>query len=600
MTIATLPTTGAENIHWDLSHLYPGLSRSAVVADLGRADELARTFDSTYRGRVKSLDGAGMKAALAELEEVHLVLEKAAAYSFLDFSTDVSDQARQSLLQQVQESLTQTSTMLLFFNLEWLEVDDEAASKLLEDPALASYRHHLESSRKYKPYVLSEPEERILSEKSVTARGAWDRLFDEACAAIRVDTEAGQVNLEEALSRLRSGDRAERREIQQGITDGLRSDVNTRRFILNTILADKAIDDRLRRYPHWIADRNLANEAPDESVEALVGAVTSRYDIPHRFYGIKKRLLGLEVMYDYDRYAPVGGSEPDVSWDQARETVLDAYESFSPRLRDLAQEFFDNNWIDAATGPSKRGGAYAHPVTPAAHPYVFLNFTGKRRDVLVMAHELGHGVHMSLSRKQTVLNFQTPLTTAETASIFGETVTFSRMLERETDPERRLGLMIGRIDDAVATIFRQVAMNRFEDRIHTQRRQHGELSEDDLAMHWLETQGAMLGSSIECTENYGAWWSYISHFIGVPGYVYAYSFGNLLALAVYEVGLKEGPGFAPRYFEMLAAGGSRSPQDLTREIGVDLSDPGFWAGGLRQISDLVDEAEALSKEVTAT
>jgi oligoendopeptidase F len=370
-----------------------------------------------------------------------------------------------------------------------------------------------------------------------------------------------------------------------------------RKFILNTILADKSIDDRLRSYPHWVAERNLANEASDESVNALIEAVTSRYDIPRRYYALKKKLLGLDTLYDWDRYAPLGGSEPQISWQEARDAVLDAYGSFSPRMRALGAEFFDNNWIDAALGPNKRGGAYAHQVTPPLHPYVFINFTGQRRDVLVLAHELGHGVHMSLSRVQSYLNFETPLTTAETASIFGETVTFSRLLESERDPERRLNLMIGRIDDAIASIFRQVAMNRFEDAIHNHRRDAGELSEDDLNAAWMRTQRDMLGPSVEVTENYGIWWSYIPHFIGAPGYVYAYAFGNLLALAIYQRSLEEGPGFAPKYFDLLTAGGSDSPEALTSKLGVDLGDPRFWQGGLDQISTLVDEAEELSRQL---
>jgi oligoendopeptidase F len=591
----TETATGAENIHWDLTQLYPGDGRAGVETDLSRAEELALDFEKAYRGRVASLGAEAMADALRRLEEIQDIAEKAMSYAFLDFSTDVADPARGALLQKVQEAGTQLGTHLLFFNLEWIAVPDEAAAEMLAEPALDNYRHHLESARRYRPHVLSEPEERILTEKSVTARAAWDRLFEEACTAIRVRTGGSEISLDEALARLHGGDQEGRRRLQQEITDALRTDLRTRRFILNTVLADKMIDDRLRRYPHWVADRNLANEASDESVAALIEAVTGRYDITHRYYALKRRLLGVERMYDFDRYAPVGGEEPDVSWEEGRDTVLDAYGSFSPRLRELAQEFFDRDWIDAALAPHKRGGAYAHPVTPKDHPYVFINWTGKRRDVLVLAHELGHGVHMSLSRRQTGLNFNTPLTTAETASIFGETVTFSRLLGQETDPRRRLSLLIGRIDDSVASIFRQIAMNRFEDVIHNRRRAEGELSEEALQEAWLATQRAMLGPAVEVTDNYGIWWSYIPHFIGVPGYVYAYAFGNLLALAIYKRAEEEGPSFAPRYFDLLAAGGSDSPERLTARLGVDLADPGFWAGGLEQISSLVDEAEALSR-----
>jgi len=597
MATTTTTETGAEEIHWDLSHIYQGDARQGIDADLLRAQELTQGFETRYRGAVAGLDAAAMTAALRELEAIHEVLGRAAAYAFLDFSTDVADPARGALLQKVQESMTQTGARLLFFSLEWLAVPDETAAKVLQSPELENYRHYLESARRYRPYVLSEGEEKVLTEKSVTARSAWDRLFEEVTTSVRVHHGGAELSLDEALAKLYSGDPEERKALAQDVTDALRTGLPVRKFILNTILSDKAIDDRLRSYPHWIADRNLSNEASDESVEALIKAVTSRYDITHRYYALKKKLMGLEEFHDWDRYAPLKSSEPQISWEEARETVLDAYGSFSPKMRELGAEFFDKNWIDAALAPNKRGGAYAHQVTPSLHPYVFVNFTGQRRDVLVLAHELGHGVHMSLSRAQTYLNFDTPLTTAETASIFGETVTFSRLLEAEHDPERRLGLMLGRIDDAIASIFRQVAMNRFEDTIHNQRRDAGELSEQDINSAWLRTQREMLGPAVAVSENYGIWWSYIPHFIGVPGYVYAYAFGNLLALAIYQRAMEEGPGFAPRYFDLLAAGGSATPEELTSKIGVDLSDPAFWEGGLNQISALVDEAEGLSEKI---
>jgi oligoendopeptidase F len=597
MATSTPTQTGADEIHWDLTHLYQGNPGQGIDADLSRAQELTQEFESRYRSAVAGLNAGAMVVALRQLEEIHQTLGRAAAYAFLDFSIDVADPGRGALLQKVQESMTQTGAGLLFFSLEWLAVPDDFAATLLQSPELDTYRHYLESARRYRPYVLSEGEERVLAEKSVTARSSWDRLFEEVTTSVRVNIGDREATLDEALSLLHAGAAEERRSVAQAVTDALRGGLPVRKFVLNTILADKSIDDRLRSYPHWIADRNLANEASDESVQALVEAVTSRYDIPHRYFALKKKLLRLETLYDWDRYAPLDSAEPQVSWDEAKEIVLDAYGSFSPRMRELGSEFFDKNWIDAALGPNKRGGAYAHPAIPSLHPYVFINFTGQRRDVLVLAHELGHGVHMSLSRAQSYLNFETPLTTAETASIFGETVTFSRLLDAEDDPQRRLGLMVGRIDDVIATIFRQVAMNRFEDAIHNQRRASGELSEDDLNTMWLRTQRDMLGPAVEVSENYGIWWSYIPHFIGAPGYVYAYAFGNLLALAIYQRAVEEGPGFAPKYFDLLSAGGSDSPEALTAKLGVDLSDPAFWQGGLSQISTLVDEAEGLSQKL---
>jgi oligoendopeptidase F len=599
MTISTeIETTGAEQVHWDLTHLYQGDARKGVEADLDAGMELALEFETKYRGRVAGLPASELADALRDLEGIEDILARAAGYTQLSYSTDVTDPVRGALLQKVQEAGTQVATHMLFFNLEWIAVPDDVADALVADPVLSNYRHHLVSARRYRPYVLSEPEEKVLAEKSVTARAAWDRLFEDETTALRVKTREGdEITLDSALSVMQGEDREQRAAISQSITEALRLHLPTRRFILNTILADKSIDDRLRGYPHWLADRNLANEASDGSVTALIDAVTSRYDVPQRYYALKKKLLRIDHFHEYDRYAPVGAPEPRVPWEEAREIVLDAYGSFSPRFRDLAEEFFDKRWIDAATAPTKRNGAFAHPVAPSVHPYVLVNYTGKRRDVLVLAHELGHGVHMSLSRAQTPLNFGTPLTTAETASIFGETVTFDRLLSAEKDPQRRLSLMIGRIDDAVASIFRQVAMNRFEDLIHNHRRDVGELSEEEIEKAWMDTQTAMLGPAVELTSNYSTWWSYIPHFIGVPGYVYAYAFGNLLALAIYERAKEEGPGFAPRYFDLLAAGGSESPEALTRKIGVDLADPGFWQGGLKIVADLVEEAEELSRQV---
>ncbi|MGI8609843.1 MAG: M3 family oligoendopeptidase [Candidatus Dormibacteria bacterium] len=590
--------TGAENIHWNLADLYAGEDPARnVETDLSRADELARTLAGELRGRVADLDAGQLVSALQRMEEIHEIEGRAATYAFLHFATDMADAPRGALLQKVQEAISQTGTHLVFFSLEWIAVPDVEAERLLGDPLLANYVHHLRSARRYKPYVLSEPEEKILVEKSVTARSSWDRLFDELTGSIKVRAGEREQGLDEALAGLHSPDATERRQLAESVTAALRADVRTRRFVLNTVLADKAIDDRLRKFPSWVSDRNLANEASDSAVESLISAVTSRYEIPHRYYALKKKLLGLEHFHDWDRYAPYGGPEPEVPWEEARDTVLEAYGSFSPRLRELAAEFFEKNWIDAALAPDKQGGAFSHPAVPGAHPYVMLNYTGRRRDVLVMAHELGHGVHQSLARKQTPLNADTPLTTAETASIFGETVTFSRLLGRESDPARRLSLLVGRIDDATATIFRQVAMNRFEDAIHTHRRAQGELSEEDLSAYWLKTQRDMLGPAVEVSENYGVWWSYVHHFIAVPGYVYAYAFGNLLALAIYARSEEEGPAFAPRYFELLEAGGSDTPEALTSRVGVDLADPAFWNRGLDTLSMLIDEAEQLGNQL---
>ena len=425
------------------------------------------------------------------------------------------------------------------------------------------------------------------------------RLFTQVSDAVSVSLDGKTVTLEEALAQLFVPDREMRQRAGRAITEALEPGLPVRTFIFNTVLSDHSVDDRLRHYGSWISSRNLGNEIEDATVDALVDSVTSRYDIPARWYRLKGRLLGLDELTEHDRYAPLLPDERQVGWDEARTTVLDAYRSFSPEMADIASEFFDG-YIDAAVAPGKQGGAFAHPAVPSAHPYVLLNYTGRRRDVMTMAHELGHGVHQVLANRLGLFNASTPLTLAETASIFGETVTFGRLLADETDPEGRLALLAGRIEDISASVFRQVAMNRFEDATHTARREEGELSPDRIAEEWLRTQRAMFGDSLRLTDDYRSWWSYIPHFIHTPGYVYAYAFGNLLALAVYARYEAEGAAFVPSYLQLLAAGGSDTPETLGRLVGVDLADPDFWKAGLGVIDELVTEAEELAAATSAS
>ncbi|MCU1451506.1 MAG: oligoendopeptidase pepF/M3 family, partial [Acidimicrobiales bacterium] len=403
----------------------------------------------------------------------------------------------------------------------------------------------------------------------------------------------------QALSHLYLPDREARQRAGRAVTDALQPGLPVRTYIFNTVMADHALDDRLRHYSSWITARNLGNEIADETVAALVASVTSRYDIPARWYRLKGRLLGIDDLNEHDRYAPLTSDEKEVSWQEARQTVLDAYRSFSEEMADIAAGFFDG-YIDAPAGPGKQGGAFAHPAVPSVHPYVMLNYTGRRRDVMTLAHELGHGVHQVLANRLGLFNASTPLTLAETASIFGETVTFGRLLSEEREPRARLALIGGRIEDICASVFRQIAMNRFEDAVHSARRDEGELSADRLADDWMRTQRDMFGDSLTITDGYRSWWSYIPHFIHTPGYVYAYAFGNLLALAVYARYEREGPGFVPNYLQLLAAGGSDTPDTLGRMVGVDLADPGFWNAGLDVVDELVTEAEKLAASQTGS
>ena len=421
------------------------------------------------------------------------------------------------------------------------------------------------------------------------------RLFSELTSAITVDLDDGAVSLEEGLSKLMSPDRDVRRTAAEAVTVALEPGLRTRGFVFNTLLVDKSIDDRIRHYDSWVASRNLSNEASDESVEALVTAVQARYDIPQRWYSLKARLLGLDKLADYDRMASVASVDQEFGWSEARELVLDAYASFSPDLATIANRFFDEAWIDA---PFARGSGRARSArTPSRAGTRTCCSTGRRRrDVLTLAHEMGHGLHAYLARDQGIFHQTTPLTLAETASVFGETVTFGRLLADTSDPAARLALLAESLEGQIATVFRQVAMNRFEDRVHNQRRDEGELSIDQFNEAWADTQRAMLGDSVEITEGYRTWWSYIPHFMGTPGYVYAYSYGQLLALSVYRAYEQQGADFVPRYLEMLAAGGSRSPEELGAIVGLDLADPEFWNGGLEIVAEQLAAAEAAAAE----
>ncbi len=403
------------------------------------------------------------------------------------------------------------------------------------------------------------------------------------------------VGLEQGLSLLQHPDRSVRRAAAAAVTDGLEPGLRTRTFVFNTLLLDKSTDDRLRGYPSWISARNLDNEATDDSVQALVDAVVGRYDIAQRWYRLKAQVLGLERLADYDRMASVATDESEIGWTEASALVHDAYASFSPELAEIVQEFYDQRWIDAPVRPGKRPGAFCAYTVPGHHPYLLLNWTSRNRDVLTLAHELGHGLHAYLSRGQGVFHQSTPLTLAETASVFGETVTNNALLAQLDDPNERFALLASTLEDSIATVFRQVAMNRFEHSVHTARREDGELSSERFGELWAASQEAMLGDSVEITDGYRTWWSYIPHFIGTPGYVYAYAYGQLLALSVYARYQERGASFVPSYLELLSAGGSMEPAELGRIVDGDLEDPGVWDAGLAIVEGQLAAAEAAAR-----
>lgn len=597
-TLAPDPDLTAADVAWDLEPLLD--SRPAVDDLLGEADAIADEL-AEFRGRVATLDAGELASFFTRMAELHDLVGRAGSYAGLKFAVDSNDPANGALMAKVEERSTAIATKLIFVELEWAAADDEHVESVLADPALDFVAHHLRSVRRYRDHLLTEPEERILNEKSVTGASAWSRLFSEQTSAITVeladpDGSTRTAALEEGLARLQHPDREVRKIAAAAVTKGLAPGLRTRGFIFNTLLNDKAIDDRLRSYPTWISSRNLSNEASDESVEALIGAVRDRYDIPQRWYRMKAQILGLDRLADYDRMASIADAESEIGWSDARTLVLDAYRSFSPELAGVVERFFTEGWIDAPLRDGKRPGAFCAYTVPSHHPYLLLNWTSRTRDVLTLAHELGHGVHAYLARDRGVFHQTTPLTLAETASVFGETVTNGRLLSTLDDPNERLALLASIIEDSIATVFRQVAMNRFEDAVHNARRTEGELSVDRFGQMWAETQTDMLGDAVEITEGYRTWWSYIPHFISTPGYVYAYSYGQLLALSVYRQYETQGSDFVPRYLQLLSAGGSMPPSELGRIVGCDLDDPDFWTGGLAIIEAQLDAAEAAAHD----
>jgi oligoendopeptidase F len=591
----TTQSTGAEEVAWDLSDLYDSPDDPKLQGELDEAKSATSAFRDRYRGKVAELEAAALAEAVAERERIESLLDRPMTYAQLRFSTNMADPQRGALVQRIQEESAALSTELLFFGLEWAEVEDAHAERVLADDAVAEYRHWLEALRRYRPHLLTEPEERIMTEKSVSGSSSWSRLYSELLAGLRAELDGEEQSMEVALARLQDADRDVRRASAEAITDGLQPGLRTRAFVFNAILLDKSIDDRLRGYPTWISSRNLANEVSDDAVQALVDAVVSRYDVPQRYYRLKARLLGLDRLAHYDRVAPFGEETSFTTWDEARRIVVDAFGGFSDQAGEIVDGFFARSWIDAPVRPDKANGAFCATTVPGVHPYVLMNFTGDRRSILTLAHELGHGLHGVMAQPLGLFNASTPLTLAETASVFGESLTFRSLMEAETDPRRRLDLLAGRIEDAIATIWRQIAMNRYEDDVHSSRRRDGELSPDALSEKWLACQRDLFGDSVDI-EGYDAWWSYIPHFASVPGYVYAYAYGYLFSLAIYRRYEAEGDTMVDPYFELLRRGGSDSPEKLAEIVGLDLADPAIWAGGIEALDELLGEAEALADD----
>ncbi len=579
---------------WDLTDLYPGPDSPALKRDLDQSEADAKRFRERHLGKVGGLSGAELGRAIADYERLDEVLARAGSYAGLVHATAMEDPEVGRFYQTIQERLTRISTELLFFTLELNHIENAALEEKLKDPAAARYRPWLRDLRVFRPHQLSEEMEKLLHEKSVTAYSAWVRLYDETQAAMRFRVAGKDLTLAGVLAGMTDKDSRKRRLAAKALSKGLSSNLRLFALVTNTLSKDKEIADRWRHYARPISSRNLGNKVEDEVVDALVSAVRASYErLSHRYYRIKAGWFGKKQLPYWDRNAPLpSDSDRKIGWDEARSIVLSAYGRFSPRLAEIGQRFFDKPWIDAPSKPGKASGAFAHPTVPSAHPYLLLNYLGRTRDVMTLAHELGHGVHQVLAAEQGHLMCDTPLTLAETASVFGEMLTFRSLLDAEKRPKRRRVLLASKVEDMLNTVVRQVALHSFEAKVHDERRQ-GELTADRLGDIWMEVQKDSFGPAIRLDDDYRVFWSYIPHFIHSPFYVYAYAFGDCLVNSLYAVYQDAHEGFAGRYLEMLKAGGTLRHKELLAPFGLDASDPAFWAKGLGIIEGFIDELEQM-------
>jgi oligoendopeptidase F len=578
---------------WDLSDLYESLDSPQIETDLAKAEQDAESFAATYAGHLATLPGAKLAGAMQVFEAIDEVLGRVMSYAQLLFSADSTDAVAGQFYQRMMERVTAISARTLFFRLELNRIDDTVLEEKLAEPAFAKWRPYLRDLRVYRPHQLSDELERFVHEREVTGRAAWSRLFDETIAGMQVPVGDEICSVSAALNKLSDPDRTVREAAAHAVEKAFGDRIKLFSLITNTLAKDKEIVDTWRHYPRPGTERNLSNVVEDEVVDALVAAVIADYPrLSHRYYGLKAGWLGLDKLQHWDRNAPLPGDDDrKVSWDEARNRVLTAYTGFDSEIGDIGRKFFDSSWIDAALRDGKSGGAFAHPTVPSAHPYILMNYRGRTRDVMTLAHELGHGVHQVLAADQGYLMSGTPLTLAETASVFGEMLTFRALLDAETDPARRRLMLAGKVEDMLNTVVRQTAFYQFETRLHDSRRK-GELLPEEIGAIWMQIQAESLGPVFDFTPDYQVFWSYIPHFIHSPFYVYAYAFGDCLVNALYAEFQAGHPGFQAKYKAMLRAGGTKVHKELLAPFGLDASDPAFWRRGLDIIAGFIDELEA--------
>jgi oligoendopeptidase F len=585
--LGTLPT-------WDLRDLYPAPESKALADDLAGAAREAAAFRKRYEGKLSAIDGAELGRAVAAYEAIEETLGRIGSYAQLLYSENMSDPKVGKFYQSMQERTTDISTDLLFFTLELNRMDKAVLADKEKAPELARYAPWLRDVRAFREHQLSDDLERLLHEKYVSGRAAWTRLFDETMAALRFPLDGAELTSAEIFNKLTDRDGKVRAAAAKSIGKVLGDNLRTFALITNTLAKDKAIEDEWRNYPRPVSSQNLGNHVEDEVVEALVTAVKDSFPrLSHRYYALKAKWFGVDKLPYWDRNAPLPQDrDRTIPWDEARTTVLDAYAAFSDDLAAVGRPFFDKAWIDAPVRAGKAPGAFAHPTVPSAHPYLLLNYQGRTRDVMTLAHELGHGVHQVLAGPQGYLMANTPLTLAETASVFGEMLTFQAMLKAEADPAMRKVMLATKVEDMLNTVVRQIAMHNFETRVHDERKE-GELLSDRIGEIWMETQVESLGPALRFEDEYRHYWAYIPHFIHVPFYVYAYAFGDCLVNSLYAVYQDASAGFAQKYLDMLKAGGTERHKELLAPFGLDASDPAFWSKGLGVIAGMIDQLEAM-------
>jgi len=582
---------------WDLTDLYTAPDAPEIGRDMDWLETECAAFARDYEGRLATLDAAAMLDCVRRYERIEATAGRIMSYAGLRYYQNTTDAQRGKFIADCQDRITAFTTPLVFFSLEFNRIEDGAYAALFADPGLVRYRPVFDRMRAMKPFQLSDELERFLHDQSTVGAAAWNRLFDETMAGLefRVAGEDGPKNLEATLDLLSDPDRARREAGARALAEVFGANVKLFARVHNTLAKEKEIEDRWRKLPTPQHARHLANHVEPEVVQALRDAVVAAYPkLSHRYYALKAKWMGLDKLEVWDRNAPLPQDEKrTVGWDAAREMVMTAYGEFDPRMADLAQPFFDKGWIDAGVKPGKAPGAFAHPTVTEVHPYVMLNYLGKPRDVMTLAHELGHGVHQVLAAGQGELLSHTPLTLAETASVFGEMLTFRRLLANAGSPAERKTLLAGKVEDMINTVVRQIAFYDFECKLHAARRDQGELTPEDIGALWMSVQGESLGPAFTFMDGYESFWSYIPHFVHSPFYVYAYAFGDGLVnalYAVYEDGL---PGFQEKYFEMLKAGGAKHHKELLAPFGLDATDPAFWDKGLSMIAGMIDELEAM-------